>query len=155
MVAINAIALGAFSIPRHDSSSRLGVSVTMVLTVVAFKLEISSSLPDLSYLTLLDKFVLISFMYVGAIAMENGLATYWLDDAQDEAAMYLFIAFFFLWSLFVLAVIFLKTTALSKMRGSHDGTYSITHDVSTRNHHIEKAFAHIEKEGPGAPLLQN
>ena len=52
-------------------ADRLSVSLTMVLTAVAFKQIIAAELPDVSYLTLLDVFVLASFASTCLVAFEN------------------------------------------------------------------------------------
>ena len=68
---INLMSLGVFAIPSTDTADRLSVSLTMVLTAVAFKLQVASDLPDLSYFTLLDYFILGSFFYIFIVVCEN------------------------------------------------------------------------------------
>ena len=71
MALIEALAYGSFAVPREDVADRLSVSLTMVLTAVAFKQIISAELPNVSYLTLLDVFVLASFASTCLVAFEN------------------------------------------------------------------------------------
>ena len=71
MALIEALAYGSFAVPREDVADRLSVSLTMVLTAVAFKQIIAAELPNVSYLTLLDVFVLASFASTCLVAFEN------------------------------------------------------------------------------------
>lgn len=120
MMLINGISIGTFAVPRTDVADRLGVSMTMVLTAVAFKLEISAGLPDLSYLTRLDQFVLVSFMFIGGISVENALAFYWLDDDQDSTVMYIFMAVYAIGTAFMVAAVTYKLMRLKDItRGRH------------------------------------
>ena len=83
MALIEALAYGSFAVPREDVADRLSVSLTMVLTAVAFKQIIAAELPNVSYLTLLDVFVLASFASTCLVAFENivvGQVAFWEGD---------------------------------------------------------------------------
>ena len=62
-----------FQIAAEDVADRLSVSVTLLLTAVAFKLVTSTMTPAVAYLTLLDRYVgvssIIIFLAVGAAAV--------------------------------------------------------------------------------------
>mmetsp|Transcript_83645 Transcript_83645/g.194475 ORF Transcript_83645/g.194475 Transcript_83645/m.194475 type:complete len:409 (+) Transcript_83645:29-1255(+) len=55
----------------HSVSDRLGVSLTLVLTAVAFKLVIAADMPKVSYQTAIDKFVLGCFVILALTVVEN------------------------------------------------------------------------------------
>merc|ERR1712070_56736 len=136
MCLINGISIGSFAIPRTDVGDRLGVSMTMVLTAVAFKLEISNKLPDLSYLTLLDKFVLASFGFIGAISVENTLALYWLDDSQDETLLYVFCYTWLIGTVFTILVIAYKILSKPLISKSPSGRVEMGTTGIRRGSHI-------------------
>ena len=46
----------ALVVPAQDLSTRAQLILTLVLTIVAFKMAIASKLPEVSYLTVLDKY---------------------------------------------------------------------------------------------------
>jgi hypothetical protein len=52
---ISNVSLAAFSLSPGDSGDRLGVGVTVLLTIIAFKIFYTDHLPRISYLTCLDK----------------------------------------------------------------------------------------------------
>ena len=53
-----------WSVPPADVADRLGLSLTLVLTAVAYKLTVASCIPQVSYLTNLDAFVSICFCFM-------------------------------------------------------------------------------------------
>jgi hypothetical protein len=56
----------------HDGlARRAGVSVTGILTVIAYQFIISESLPRVSYLTALDKIMLLSVVMIAATMLIN------------------------------------------------------------------------------------
>ena len=72
MLLITAMSLSSFALPVHDVNDRLQISMTMVLTSVAFKLQVADCLTNLAYLTFIDKrdkFILICFGFITAMGM--------------------------------------------------------------------------------------
>jgi hypothetical protein len=70
MLPTGAVAMMAslqFLVPLTDMGTRLETSLTLSLTAAAYKLCISSATPDVSYLTLLDKYVLWCGAYITAM----------------------------------------------------------------------------------------
>ena len=59
-----AVSWGVFWIPADDLNSQLLISVTTVLTLVAFSVALSNILPPVPYLTFYDAFFLICFLFI-------------------------------------------------------------------------------------------
>ncbi len=72
---ITAMTLTSFIIPSNSLADRMSVNLTLLLTAVAFKFVVSQSLPHISYLTLLDKYVLTSFVMLFFVVVENVAAS--------------------------------------------------------------------------------
>ncbi|XP_078621390.1 gamma-aminobutyric acid receptor subunit beta-like isoform X2 [Branchiostoma floridae x Branchiostoma japonicum] len=72
---IMALSFTAFSIPLEEHKDRLGIIFTLLLTTVAFKLVVSQYLPTVSYLTLLDKYVLGCIIFQCSVAVQNTVAS--------------------------------------------------------------------------------
>lgn len=53
------------------TADRLGITLTLMLTAVAYKFVVASSLPQVSYQTLLDSYVLVCFGFMCINAAEN------------------------------------------------------------------------------------
>ena len=61
-ILIYALSLCTFSVDVSSPSDRLSVTLTLLLTAVAFKFVVSQSLPTISYLTLLVSWYLLHFI---------------------------------------------------------------------------------------------
>ncbi len=82
------LAFVSFALPLTQLNDRLSVILTMVLTSVAFKYVVAGYLPKVSYLTLLDKYVLISFVVLGITAVQNAIVfRKSMDDDVDMDAL--------------------------------------------------------------------
>jgi hypothetical protein len=87
LMLITLMSLGAFAVPFEDVADRLSVSMTMVLTAVAFKLQISQDIPKVHSPTTLDWYVLASFFVIFAVVAENvfiGLLLSDMDISPDQ-----------------------------------------------------------------------
>uniref|UniRef100_A0A0G4HWX0 Neurotransmitter-gated ion-channel ligand-binding domain-containing protein n=1 Tax=Chromera velia CCMP2878 TaxID=1169474 RepID=A0A0G4HWX0_9ALVE len=62
----------AFALHPVDSlSDRLSLGVTLLLTCIAYSLVVGSSLPMLGYLTILDKYITASYVYISFVLIAN------------------------------------------------------------------------------------
>mmetsp|Transcript_36497 Transcript_36497/g.53461 ORF Transcript_36497/g.53461 Transcript_36497/m.53461 type:complete len:403 (-) Transcript_36497:47-1255(-) len=66
-------------VQRADLGNRCQITLTLLLTTVAFKFVVSDTLPPVSYLTFLDKYLLVSAGAVCAMVAANFLA--WFFDS--------------------------------------------------------------------------
>eukprot|EP01137_Pigoraptor_chileana_P012748 Opistho-2@65442 len=73
----------AFFLPPDDLPDRLAVVMTLILAAVAFKFVITSYLPKVPYVTLLDTYVIIAFVFLAVIALENALVYIAVDHDID------------------------------------------------------------------------
>ena len=64
-----------FWMSEESLARRTGVTLTTLLTVVAYQFIVSESLPRLAYLTLLDQLMLLSFASIAATAAVNWSVT--------------------------------------------------------------------------------
>lgn len=58
---------------RMGTGDRMAYSVTLLLTAVAYKFAIASSLPQVSYLTLVDSYTLVCFAFMWVNLLESAL----------------------------------------------------------------------------------
>jgi hypothetical protein len=61
------MAMLQFTVPREATADRLSVSLAIVLTAVAHKYSMTTLVPAISYLTFLDKYMLVSLMLIVTI----------------------------------------------------------------------------------------
>lgn len=51
----------AYGVQRDNIGDRMAINLTLVLTAVAFKYVVKEEIPNVPYLTILDKYILIGF----------------------------------------------------------------------------------------------
>jgi len=61
MFVIDCLTFTAHGIPIADLGDRLGVNLTLLLTTMAFKWYLNDALPNIPYLTVMEKYVVASF----------------------------------------------------------------------------------------------
>ncbi|XP_071107907.1 cys-loop ligand-gated ion channel-like [Haliotis cracherodii] len=79
---ISSLSFAAFSVDRELPQRRLQLSFTLILTMVTFKFVASQSVPKLSYLTYLDRYILLSMSFLFLVCGWHAvIALYKSDDA--------------------------------------------------------------------------
>ena len=73
ITGLTAISICAVEIDgsRLSTGDRLSVSLTLMLTAVAYKFIVAASLPQISYLTLLDAYLICCFALIILVCIEN------------------------------------------------------------------------------------
>lgn len=92
-------------VPRNDLADRLSVTITLLLTLTAYKIISAQSVPDVPYLTMLDNYVVGCTLFSFLVAGQNGLASAVLID-DDELDFISGITLLGLWLLFNLYTCF-------------------------------------------------
>ncbi|XP_052237328.1 cys-loop ligand-gated ion channel-like isoform X2 [Dreissena polymorpha] len=72
---ICSLSFATFSVDKKLPQNRLQLAFTLVLTAVAFKSVVNSSLPRISYLTYMDKYLLVSMVMLSAVCAWHALVT--------------------------------------------------------------------------------
>ena len=70
MAIITGASLCAFTLSVEDAGDRLAHVTTMFLTAIAFQLIVSSMLPKLNYLTIADKYIFASNVYIISVLFQ-------------------------------------------------------------------------------------
>jgi len=84
MALISIAALFSFFLDLSEAGERITYAFTAVLTSVVFQMTIYGNLPDISYMTLLDWYLLIMFLFMLGIVLETGILTLLFDNADEE-----------------------------------------------------------------------
>ena len=111
---LSLLVLSYISIDMDDISDRLAHIVTLLLTAVAYQFIISSYLPNVSYLTLMDYYVLFIFGFISAIGINCAILKYW--EFPDIADVVMFIVFLVVWVLTHVVFLILAKRALKYER---------------------------------------
>lgn len=92
---ITTVSLISFAVPPEDVADRAGITLTVMLTLVAFKYSVADKLPQISYLTIIDAYVLLCFVLSVALMGEHFLAG--LKHLEEPAASWLVCMAAFTW----------------------------------------------------------
>jgi hypothetical protein len=85
ILVISLLSFSAFAIPAADIADRLGVSLTLLLTIMAFKYVITDRLPNFNNLTYVDHYMLICTAFVILVCVTNLLASRLAKTDSDAA----------------------------------------------------------------------
>jgi len=137
---------------RMDTNDRLVTSLTMVLTAVTYKFVVAGEIPQISYLTLLDRYVSFSFISVCLISVENALyPVYSKDFGLEQAVLWamfgLYTTINILWALGVWYVLRQRERDNRKLLEQHRIRLLVTKTYPTsRNGFQGRMFAEMMKE---------
>ncbi|HWB12539.1 MAG TPA: hypothetical protein VG826_25160 [Pirellulales bacterium] len=88
LLPIVATSWSVFWMDPKEFSSQVGVGVTAMLTVVAYRITIDSSLPPLSYMTRMDYFLLVCQVWVfGAFLMSVVVHVCYVQESERWTAV--------------------------------------------------------------------
>jgi len=73
LMVVSGLGLTAFSIELEDLPSRLSVILTLLLSAVAFKYVINQYIPNISYMTVLDAYIMLSYGLFFVAAFESAM----------------------------------------------------------------------------------
>lgn len=72
-----------FFIPADKLDMAAGLTVTSLLSAIAFQFTINSDLPEIGYMIYVDKVFYLTYILI-VLAMGESLLTFYLDMAEDE-----------------------------------------------------------------------
>jgi hypothetical protein len=87
MFLICSFSFCAWSCHPADMGSRHGVDFNLILTAVAFKLVLTSMLPPVSYVTLLDMYVMSCFGFLACVTVSHTLLPLQYYDLSDNSPL--------------------------------------------------------------------
>jgi hypothetical protein len=83
LVLIMVMSWSVFWLDPGEIEAQMGVAVTSMLSVVAFNFAIADTLPRISYVTRMDVFIVLGYVFVFATFLEN-LVTHWYVRKDDH-----------------------------------------------------------------------
>eukprot|EP01084_Bolivina_argentea_P293167 504176_1 len=122
MACICLLALTAFSLGADDLGDRLNLLITLILTAVAFSYVVFDSLPNVPYLTFMDKYILGSYAFLVFLMIQTAmLRQTWFTEKMDKIVFYASIIWLILFnSGFLLYGWFLRQDEAEKLHYSSD-----------------------------------
>lgn len=90
MASISGLTLSSFGVDSIDLGERLAIIITLLLTSVTYQSNVFSILPNVPYLTLLDKYIVTSFVFMTMVTVETSLlGTSYLDHDEHNNIMFM------------------------------------------------------------------
>ncbi|ESN99604.1 hypothetical protein HELRODRAFT_176769 [Helobdella robusta] len=86
MFSICSLAFATFTVKPEAPESRLPLTFFLVLTTVTFKFVVNKSLPKISYLTYLDKYILGSMVILCTICIWHSIAGSLVNNATQNTS---------------------------------------------------------------------
>ena len=84
LAGLASVSIAIWSLPAEAVDSRLSLDITLLLVCVAFKQVLSSELPPVSYLTILDQYNLVAIFFVFIATLCHGAIGFMEpDDGAD------------------------------------------------------------------------
>lgn len=87
MCAITGFTLCAWGVHPADVPSRLVVDLIMLLTAISFKLVLAPLLPKVSYMTLMNAYVLSCFLFLTAVTLCHTLLPFRWTKLKDNSVL--------------------------------------------------------------------
>ena len=85
LIVIMAMAYLVFFLPAKEIQSASGLSITALLSCIAFNITVSQNLPEVGYLVVSDKFFLCTYILLFLTLLQSVL-TYAADDAGKDVS---------------------------------------------------------------------
>jgi hypothetical protein len=109
----------SFCIDCNAVGERIGITLTLLLTAVAFKMACESHIPVVAYVSLLDQYVIGSFIFLWMITIEAGVMTLLPEAVRLTADRIAAVVFILMWLLFHAAAYWRVRKFLKKNRFWH------------------------------------
>eukprot|EP00040_Diaphanoeca_grandis_P011355 m.58161 g.58161 ORF g.58161 m.58161 type:complete len:382 (-) comp22510_c0_seq2:24-1169(-) len=129
----------ALMIATEDLADRLSVTITLLLTLAAYKIVSASAVPDIPYLTLLDIYVVACAIFSALLAVQHGIASVVMLDTNFDLISGLSV--FGLWLMFNLYMVRLWKHARTTSLGTRKFVFE--HE---RGNYYRKKKPHKENE---------
>jgi len=84
MSLITTAALFSFFLDLSVGGERISYAFTAVLTSVVFQMKVYGDLPNITYMTLLDWYILYLFLFMLGIVLDTGIFTVLFNKCEDE-----------------------------------------------------------------------
>ena len=150
MFLISLLSFTTFFVSPDSIGDRLGVILTLLLTAVTFKFVVSQSLPPVSYLTVLDWYVLSTVVFIFSVAIENSVVAKMERKSHqlmvDESAWSVSIVVFILIHVFFIVKAALIVRNVRKALAYHQRCYQWKNGV------LPICDKLVPKASPKAPL---
>lgn len=98
---ISSTSIATFAVDNNLTQNRLQLSITLMLTTVAFRIVTNQGLPKISYNTILDVYLLFSMLFTYTVCIWHAVISLFSSQSyQDDLDLYVFIVMVTVFGLF-------------------------------------------------------
>ena len=87
MIFLLFVSWSVFWVCPTDLESRTTISVVCLLALIAYNFVIDDEIPKLNYLTLIDKIILMSYLFAAIPTLESVFAKFLIDRKKENYAL--------------------------------------------------------------------
>jgi hypothetical protein len=74
----------SFTVPVNEVADRASITLTLLLSIIAYKFIIKDELPKVNFMTLIDKYILASMCIVSAVGFANAIVGNGADEITED-----------------------------------------------------------------------
>ena len=149
MFLIATLAFSSFIFSSTDPGNRLQITLTLLLTSVAFKYVISQSLPTVSYLTLMDKYVLCCIFFQFFMSMQASISGMIKDKSSrgkfEWVCFYLALIFFVIYHGICIGFALIKRSQVQKLIKKQNKEFDPVLKPETNTQEVNHSCIFIER----------
>ena len=94
------LSLTTTAVAHENYHDRASITLTLLLTGVAFKFVVTNYVPPTKYVTLLDQYMLLGLVILGVVAFENYVVSFLTKSASDIIDIVICYVIIFCWIVF-------------------------------------------------------
>lgn len=91
MGLICSTSIATFAVDSNETQSRMSLSITLMLTAVAFRIVTNQNLPKISYNTILDIYILFCMIFTYSGCIWHAVISRFSGELQSDLDLYVFI----------------------------------------------------------------
>ena len=129
IMLITLMSFVAFVLKEDMLGDRLAFLITLLLTAVAFRFIVNDMLPNVPYMTYLEKYIFTSFLFIQLLCVQTGIVAYYKLWSYDFIC---FIGFVTIWVLTHIFWIFYAIYVSKKERIKHFLTKGQMDDIDDK-----------------------
>ena len=128
MWLITGLTFSSFVIDAKDPGNRLQVTLTLLLTAVAFKFAVTQLIPPVSYQTLMDRYILFCLIFLFSMSVQNavsgGITNSLTQKLFEQITLYIAVGTFVLSNTVFLFISFWKVGKVNRLKEKQAEQYN-------------------------------
>ena len=140
MVVLTGLSLSACSLDAEEEiTDRLIVLITILLTIVSFHFIIAQELPNVAYLTFIDKYILSAYLFLALNSIETAFGKYIGEENDKYTFKYMLLIWIFYQLFFCIYAIYVRRDETKKLNMNSE---EIEEEVNFEKEELHFEYTH-------------